>query len=48
MGLKKWLATLEDITIVLISHDRAFLDDTIDEVILLQVILCTMPCRRVP
>lgn len=36
LALKKWLATLEDITIVVISHDRAFLDDTVDEIILLQ------------
>lgn len=43
LALKKWLATLEDITIVVISHDRAFLDDTVDEIILLQALPSAPP-----
>ena len=36
LWLQGYLKTLEDKTVVLVSHDRAFLDETAQEIILLR------------
>uniref|UniRef100_A0A7S3A552 Probable ATP-dependent transporter ycf16 n=1 Tax=Rhodosorus marinus TaxID=101924 RepID=A0A7S3A552_9RHOD len=34
--LKKYVSKLDDVTMVIISHDRAFLNETVDELIIIQ------------
>ena len=36
LWLQGYLKTLEDKTVVIVSHDRAFLDEAVEEIILLR------------